>query len=178
MLLKKDFSTMGHVSNVFALVSGFATHLGYKGDKLKTLIGGAFFHDIGKVKIPEEILKKPGRLTQNEFNIIKRHTIFGYEILKSCNYEEYAKIALSHHKFLDNSGYPEGVLSNKLSEYSKIVQICDIYEALIGIRPYKPPYEPYNSMAIIKDEFVIPGKIDQELYFDFMNFLHKSKRLE
>ncbi len=173
--LKKDTSTSIHTINVQKLVSGFAHFIGMRGTKLKIFVDGSFFHDIGKIKIPDNILKKPGRLTDEEFEIMKKHTLFGYEILIENDLKKYSKMALEHHEFMDGSGYPNGIKGEDISEYAKIVQICDIFEALTGIRPYKKPFEIFNALELMKKEFVDKGKIDKELFEEFLNFLKINK---
>ncbi len=175
-VLKKDISTSVHISNVHTLSSGFAYHLGYKGKDLELIVTGSFFHDIGKIKVPDEILKKPGRLTQQEFEIIKRHTIWGYELLNKFSFKRYAPIALYHHEFLDGSGYPYGLKGENIPEEARIVQICDIYEALTGIRPYRNAEPPFSALSLIKEQFVVKNKLDKNLYKEFVLFLHKNKK--
>ncbi len=175
-VLKKDISTSVHISNVHTLSSGFAYHLGYKGKDLELIVTGSFFHDIGKVKVPDHILKKPRRLSPREFEIVKKHTLWGYEILNKFSFKRYADIALSHHEFLDGSGYPHGLKGEQIPEEARLVQICDIYEALTGIRPYRDAEPPFSALSLMKREFVEKEKIDIELYKEFVLFLHKNRK--
>jgi HD-GYP domain-containing protein (c-di-GMP phosphodiesterase class II) len=123
------------------------------------------------VKIDDKILKKPGILTEEEFAIIKKHTEYGYEILNNEGMKKYSSIALSHHEFIDGSGYPQGLKNDEINYYAKIVQICDIFEALTGIRPYKKPFDEFPALRIIRGEFVEVGKIDKKLFEEFVKFI-------
>ncbi len=173
--LKKDFTTALHVSNVSALVSGFAYHLGYRGDDFKRLSTAALMHDIGKTKVPDEILKKPGNLTKEEYEVIKKHTIWGGQILEKNGMRAYAPAALYHHECIDGSGYPRGLVGSRIPDDAKIVQICDVYEALVGLRPYRNPLDPFDALSLLRDEFVLKGKVDKALYKEFLSFLYKHK---
>ena len=173
--LKKDFTTSLHISNVGALVSGFALHLGYKGEDYKKLVISAFMHDVGKVKVPDEILKKPGKLTDEEYRIMKMHPTWGADILKSTGNIEHVPVALFHHECMDGSGYPSGLTGDRIPDEAKIVQICDIYEALTGIRPYRKPMDPYEALNLVRDQFLKKKKIDKDLYADFVIFLYRNR---
>lgn len=123
--------------SVLSIITGIS--LGYTKDKLKDLGMGAMLHDIGKVKLPLEILNKPSDLTLEEYEIVKKHTNIGYEMLKESDdisvYSRY--IALTHHEKFDGSGYPLGLKSKEIHEFSKIVSIADVYDAMTSDRVYK-----------------------------------------
>ena len=173
--LKKDFRTAVHITNVYSLVSGFAYHLGFRSPEFEKIVTGAFFHDTGKIKVPDEILKKPSILKPEEYEILKKHTIWGYEILKDYDLNDYAHIAYEHHELLDGSGYPRGLMKDEISLEAQIVQICDIYEALIGLRPYRNSSNPFSAMTIIRDEFVLRNKVDKNLFIEFVIYLYRHK---
>ena len=97
-------------------------------------------HDIGKVGIADDILLKPGRLTAEEFEIMKRHSMIGYDILKgsrSKTLQSGAEIALSHHEKFDGTGYPKGLAGHDIPIFSRIVAVADVFDALTSVRPYK-----------------------------------------
>jgi HD-GYP domain-containing protein (c-di-GMP phosphodiesterase class II) len=112
---------------------------------------GALLHDIGKLKIPEEILKKPSQLTVEEFEEIKKHTTYGYEILK--NFEnismESAFIALGHHERFDGSGYPLQLRGENIYQFARIVAVADVYDALTSDRVYRKKLKPHESVEYI-----------------------------
>ncbi len=174
-ILQKDFTTALHVSNVSALVSGFAYHLGMRGEELNHITSAALLHDIGKSRVPDSILKKPGKLTKEEFEIIKKHTIWGARILEENGLAKYSKAALYHHENSDGSGYPRGLPDIKIPEDAKIIKVCDVYEALTGIRPYRNSVDPFPALTIMQEEFVNVGKMNKELYRKFVNYLYKNR---
>jgi|GEM_PF-2154566 len=173
--LKKDLNTSIHVNNVQKLVAGFSSFIGIKAKSLSFIINSAFFHDIGKINIPDEILKKSGKLTDDEYKIIKKHTTFGYEILKKNNLPQEAEIAFTHHEFIDGSGYPNQLKGNEISTDSKIVQICDIYEALTGIRSYRNSLVNFTALELMIQDFFNRGKIEKNIFMDFLKFLNYNK---
>ncbi len=112
-----------------------------------TLSLAATLHDIGKVKVPIEILNKPGKLTDTEFSLIKKHAIFGYEILKDTIglNSRIPLVALQHHERSDGRGYPLGLKEDKVDYFSKIVAVADIFHAMSSKRPYHDPI-PFNEI--------------------------------
>ncbi len=134
-----DDYTYGHSVNVSILSIITAISLGYNKDKLIDLGIGALLHDIGKSKVCPDILNKPSRLNQSEYEQIKKHTIYGYEILyKLKNISPDAKIiALSHHERYDGNGYPHNLKGDQIHEFARIVSIADVYDALTNNRVYK-----------------------------------------
>jgi putative two-component system response regulator len=120
---------------------------------------GECSHDIGKIAISDAILNKPGKLNNEEFDIIKTHTTIGYETLQSIqhDYKENTFISLglqiskSHHERWDGSGYPEGLSKEKIPLAARIVSIIDVYDALISERPYKLPFSKEKSLLLIEE---------------------------
>ncbi|MGM0508336.1 MAG: HD-GYP domain-containing protein [Fusobacteriota bacterium] len=148
---KFDDYTYTHSVNVATISLMIGKELEISKDQLFKLGEGALLHDLGKIKVEEEILKKPGRLTEDEFEIIKKHPVYTYQILKEKkNIAEISKyIALQHHEKFDGMGYPLGLKSEKINYFAKIVAIADVYDALTSRRPYKDPMTPYKAMKII-----------------------------
>lgn len=134
-----DQYTFGHSVNVCVLSIITGLSMDYDQDKLKELAMGAMLHDIGKTRIPAEILNKPDALTDSEFEIIKKHTNYGYEMLKkSVELTTYASyIALTHHEKYNGEGYPLGLKGDGIHEFSRIVAIADVYDAITSDRAYK-----------------------------------------
>jgi len=127
---------------------------------LETLISSACMYDVGKISIPEVILNKPGRLTKEEFEFIKTHTLKGEYIIdkiasKTENNEEflqYAKLfAGNHHELWNGLGYPRGLGKTDIPLLGRIMAIIDVYDALISERPYKTPFSPEEASKIIMD---------------------------
>lgn len=134
-----DDYTFGHCVNVciLSLITGMC--LGYDRKKLIDLGTGAILHDIGKTLIPLQILNKPSRLEPTEYEEIKKHTVYGYEILKNVlnKKDTILDIVLSHHERFDGKGYPNGLVGEEIHEYSRIVAVADVYDALTSNRVYR-----------------------------------------
>ncbi len=124
----------------------------YSKEQLYQLAVGALLHDIGKVQVDEKIIMKPGRLTSNEFKEIKRHSTYGYQILKASDRFSLlsANIAYQHHEKLDGSGYPQGLKDEEINEFAKIVTVADIYDALVSDRIYKEKLMPYQALDVLE----------------------------
>lgn len=120
---------------------------------LNTLTLAGLFHDIGKIRIPNEILNKPEKLTDEEFNLIKAHPKLGYEILKNLSLDPHIKkAALMHHERCDGSGYPSGLEEDFIDEYAMIVGIADVYDAMTAARSYRAPLCPFQVISNFEDE--------------------------
>lgn len=139
-----DDYTFSHSVNVaiFSMMTGIT--LEYKSDDLRNLGVGALLHDIGKMRISDDVLKKPSSLTIDEYNEVKKHTVFGYEILKnSRNINTTAQlVALYHHERIDGSGYPYNLKGNEIPLPAKIVAVSDVFDALTTDRVYRHKMHP------------------------------------
>lgn len=148
-----DDQTFAHCLNV-ALISNVLAgwlHMAPEQVELATLCG--VLHDIGKLAIPESIVKKPDKLTDEEYNLIKTHTIEGYRILKDQDINVHIKnAALQHHERCDGSGYPLGWTSDQIDKYAKIVSIADVYDAMTASRVYRGPLCPFKVIEIFEEE--------------------------
>lgn len=134
-----DNYTFAHSANVCVLSAVTGISMGYDASKLKELCLGALLHDIGKTKIPNEILNKPGPLSPEEYDIIKNHARYGYELLKeNMEVSTYASyIALTHHEQYNGEGYPLGLKGNAIHEFTRIVSVADVYDAMTSNRVYR-----------------------------------------
>ncbi len=151
-LRTQDDYTFVHSVNVCVLSLMTGITLGYPREYLQLLGVGALLHDLGKVKIPEPILNKPARLTPDEYTIMQKHTIYGFElIIQSKDLgEEHALIALQHHESYDGTGYPLGISGKNFHELAQIVAIADKFDALTANRIYRkafPSHEAYEMCA-------------------------------
>jgi putative nucleotidyltransferase with HDIG domain len=151
-IISKDYTTAVHSVNVMALTLRFCLFCKMKERESKKLGLSALLHDVGKLKISNRILKAERRLTESEFELMKKHTTFGYEILKGCNLPEDINLcALSHHERADGSGYPNGAID--ITHEAEIIGFIDCYEALTcNDRPYRDAVTPFNALAHIKKE--------------------------
>lgn len=151
-----------HCVNVAALSALLGTWIGLEEYKLKSLIYTAILHDCGKVMVDKEILNKETRLSNEEFVSIKKHTNYGYNLVKNiAGLDKHISYGvLMHHERLDGSGYPLGVKSNGIHPFAKIVAIADIFDAINSNRGYKRKKMPFEAMQIVRDES--ETKIDYE----------------
>jgi len=164
---QKDAYLLEHSINVSILMSIFAKHLGIEKNIIEQLTTGALLHDIGKIKIPDEILNKPGRFTKAEFEIMKKHSLFSKEILEEAGLTGFAvDIAGMHHERLDGNGYPFAKKGDEISQYVRMASIVDVYDALTAERVYKAGMEPIKAFKILKDG--CPDSFDGELLTKFI----------
>jgi len=135
----RDPYTAGHQKRVAQLAHCIAQEIGLDMDRIDGLRMGATIHDIGKIHLPAEILSKPTRLTEMEFELIKSHCKVGYDILKDIVFPwPVADIAHQHHERLDGSGYPQGLKGDEICLEARIVAVADVVEAMSSHRPYRP----------------------------------------
>jgi PAS domain S-box-containing protein/putative nucleotidyltransferase with HDIG domain len=135
----RDPYTAGHQRNVTRLACLLAQKLGLSDDRIEGIRVAGFLHDIGKIIVPAEILNKPGKLSEYEFNLIKCHSQAGYDILKQIDFPwPVAQIVLQHHERLNGSGYPSGLTGPDILLEAKILAVADVVEAMAAFRPYRP----------------------------------------
>lgn len=133
-----DDYTYQHSVNVGVLSLMIGIDMNLDSHSLKQLGVGAMLHDIGKTMVPEDIIKKPSELTRDEYAEVKKHTYYGYEMLRQTDIsEEAAQIALYHHEKFDGSGYGKGLKSSKIPLFSRIVAVADVYDAMSNDRIYQ-----------------------------------------
>lgn len=131
-----DGDTLQHCERVKTLCMGIAYHMKFDQTKLRILFYAARFHDVGKSKIPLDILIKPGRLTQDEYEQMKLHSQYTYEMVHEHYGTEIANAAFEHHEHLDGSGYPRHLKGDEISLTARIISVADAYDAMVVTRPY------------------------------------------
>lgn len=147
-----DDSTFNHSLNVALICNILGKWLELKDDEIELLTLCGLFHDIGKLLIPENIIKKPGKLTPEEFAIIKTHSQKGYDLLKKKKLDLHIQYsALMHHEKCDGSGYPLGIIDNQIDWCAQIVTIADIYEAMTSKRVYRGALSPFAVINAFED---------------------------
>lgn len=168
-----DNTTYQHCMLVTGLAAEFARSLGLSAKDQERLTRGALLHDLGKAKIPLEILNKPGRLDPGELTVMRTHPGIGYELLREQGgYEpEILEVVLRHHELLDGSGYPDGLSGSQIGDLVRLITICDIYAALIERRPYKQPMLPTRAFEILQD---MNGKLEAALLRAFTRVAESS----
>jgi len=150
-LQEKDDYTHKHSIAVAVFSSLIGEWLRCEKDELELLSSAALLHDVGKAQLPAELLTKSGKLSPEEFELVKKHTVLGYEFIRRVPglSETHAIPALQHHERMDGSGYPHG-LTNETHRFSRIIAIADVFHAMLSRRPYKdaqPFYKVVKEMA-------------------------------
>ncbi|MCO1602183.1 HD-GYP domain-containing protein [Desulfosporosinus nitroreducens] len=149
-LKEHDYCTFVHAVNVAILSTIIARGLGYQGQRLRYLTMGAILHDIGKIKVPCEILNKPGLLSEKELIIIKRHPIEGEKMLHNTDVSPIILNSVRlHHERWSGNGYPDGLSGSRILLDAQIIAIADVYDALTADRPYRKALPPYHALEMI-----------------------------
>lgn len=156
MLPGEDDMTYAHCLNSALIAGVFGTWLNLSKEDIFLLIQCGFFYDIGKLKLPQDLLWKSGKLTDLEFTKLKTHTMLGFDMLKDRNMNEHVlKATLMHHERCDGSGYPSKLRSDKIDIYAKYIAIIDAYEAMTSARTYRLSLNPFQVIANFeKDGYV------------------------
>ncbi|WP_129407902.1 HD-GYP domain-containing protein [Marinitoga lauensis] len=159
----RDNYTHTHSKNVSNLSVKIGKELGFNDSFLEELEIAALLHDVGKIGIPDEILNKPSRLTDDEYKIIQSHTIIGAKLLSEIDFlsKNIPLGALEHHEKLDGTGYPYNKKDGEISLFGKILAVVDIYDALTAKRIYKEPWPKEKVLKILKED--CPKKFDCEI---------------
>ncbi len=165
----KDDYTFRHSLNVAVICGVIGKWLHFSEDKLRDVVLAGLLHDIGKTRIPVEILNKPAKLSTNEMSYMKQHPMLGYELVfGSKEIAAPVKMAiLQHHERLDGTGYPQGLLKNDISQEGKIVAVADTYDAMTAHRIYRSALTPFLVMEELLQEMF--GKLDAEICMLFIN---------
>ena len=140
-----------HSERVSAFCKRIGMELGISKEEIDLLELAGMYHDIGKISIPDAILNKPGKLTDEEYEIIKTHTLVGYQILKAADeYSGLAEYALSHHERWDGRGYPKGLKGTEIPLFSRVINVADSFEAMTADRPYRKGMSLEDAIKEIK----------------------------
>lgn len=159
-----DMYTFAHSVNVSMLSSLIGTLAGYDKEVISELALGGMLHDVGKLAVASRILNKHGRLTDEEFSIIRKHPQAGALRIRQLNIPDAAQLAImayQHHEKMNGTGYPEGRFGKEIHLYGRICAIADVYDALTSVRPYKKAYTPSVAYHIMTQ--CSPGQFDEEL---------------
>jgi putative nucleotidyltransferase with HDIG domain len=152
-LAEKDEYTEEHTRRVALRAVQVGEELGLSPGRLRELATGAIVHDIGKLAVPDSVLKKPSKLTAEEFVAVQRHSETGYRTLKELGFRESVRrLVLDHHERLDGSGYPRGLGGPAISIDARILAVCDVYDALISTRVYRDAFSHEQAMGILHEE--------------------------
>jgi putative nucleotidyltransferase with HDIG domain len=150
-LAEKDVSTEQHTRRVALLAVQLGERLGVPAGRLRALAIGALLHDIGKLSVPDAVLRKPGRLDDEEFAVIRKHPVWGDELAKQLGFPApVRRLVRSHHERLDGRGYPDG--NTTLDLDVRILTVCDVYDALVSDRVYRDAMAEQEAFAILDAE--------------------------
>jgi len=174
----KDPETANHIARVAHYSKLLANKYGLDETTQETIYYASPFHDIGKVGIKDNILLKPGKLDDDEFEIMKTHATIGYSILKDAQ-SKYLKmgasIALTHHEKYNGTGYPKGLSGNTIPIEGRIVAVADVFDALVSIRPYKKAWSFDDALDLLKKESGV--HFDPELIEIFIKNIDEIKSI-
>lgn len=158
----KDYYTYTHSVDVMVFSIALAVRLGYDQTEFLNVFGqGALLHDLGKSNIDPRILNSPGKLTENEWKVMREHPVFGCRILDSLGRTEHVvhDVVRHHHEKMNGKGYPDGLEGKRVSRYARMVAIADVFDALTTRRPYKDALSVDDAIALMQDE--MRGELDE-----------------
>jgi len=172
----RDPYTEGHCDRLSIYASNLGRHLKLDEESVTALKRGGVLHDLGKISIPDEVLKKGANLTPQEWEIMRQHPIIGENICKPLkSLRRVLPIIRSHHEHWNGSGYPDGLRGHDIPFLARILQVVDVYDALRTERPYKPALDHEESRRTMEDE-AQAGLWDRDLVQDFFNMLEQQRR--
>lgn len=177
-MIKKYPEVYRHSCSVRDLATNFAFFLGYSYQEAMKIRLGAYIHDVGKSFIDKEILLKQGKLTKEEFEVVKTHSHIGYEFLekeKMTLDKDLLAIVLQHHERVDGTGYPFGLKGKEIHPYAKLVSLCDVYDAITSTRSYKVAYS--SNYAFYAIEEGMGTQFDKQLAEQFLLFMKNNNDL-
>lgn len=162
-----DDATYTHCINVALTSNILAQWLKWSPEEIETATLSGLFHDIGKIAIPESIITKPAKLTDEEYAVVRTHPQKGYDILKNLDISSHIKnAALMHHERCDGTGYPQKLDGPKIDRYAKLVSIADVYDAMTSARYYRAPLCPFIAISLFEEEGF--QKYDAEMILCFL----------
>src|SRR5213082_2853035 len=173
----RDPYTEGHCERLAQNASNLGRHLGLDEEAIVALRRGGYLHDLGKIAVPDEILKKGSNLTPEEWEVMKRHPVTGENICRPLrSLRLVLPIIRNHHEHFNGSGYPDGLLGREIPLLARILQVVDVYDALRTARPYKPALTHEQAAITMHDE-ARDGLWDEELVLEFFNMLARQRQV-
>lgn len=175
----RDDETGAHIRRIGLFAGAVAEKAGWNRLEINAIHLSGCMHDLGKVGVPDAILLKPGKLTAEEFDVVKQHTMIGEHILGDTNIPLLhlaAEIALNHHEKWDGSGYPRGLAAEAIPQSARIVALCDVYDALVTHRVYRPALPEEEALTIMAKGK--GGHFDPGLYECFIAALPTLRQIQ
>ena len=173
----RDPYTEGHCERLSEHASALGKHLGLDADSIVALRRGGFLHDLGKIAVPDEILKKGSNLTPAEWEIMKQHPLTGENICRPLkSLRRVLPIIRNHHEHFDGSGYPDQLRGNEIPLLARILQVVDVYDALRTARPYKPALTHEQAVVTMTQE-ARAGLWDPDLVAEYFSLLRAQRRV-
>ena len=149
----RDAATEGHSVRVVKIAIQIGQAMGLAGRQLETLRRGGLLHDVGKIGIPDAVLRKPDKLSSEEWEIIYRHPVWGAEMLSHIDFlTEALPLVRHHHEAWDGSGYPDSLRGEEIPLLARIFMVADAYDAITSDRPYRQARSPEEALAVIREE--------------------------
>lgn len=169
-----DYYTHTHSINVSVYTLSLGSYLGIEGNDLEVLGMAAILHDLGKSKVDYEIINKNGKLTDEEFAQMKHHPAFGHEIALKLNITDERVLTgiRHHHEKIEGGGYPDNLRGDQISQFARIIGVCDVFDALSTKRSYKDPMSSFESLLLMKQQMV--GHLDMGMVDAFIRMLNKQ----
>ena len=150
---EKDAYTEEHIRRVALLAVEVGEELGLSPMRLRTLAIGALLHDVGKLAVPDAILKKPAALDEAEFDAVRRHCRIGERLVRQLGFAQgVCRLVVDHHERLDGSGYPRGLRADELDLDTRILAVCDVFDALISTGVYREAWSPDGALRLLRSE--------------------------
>lgn len=173
----KSKDTLTHCYNVVNYATSFARYIQCEKEDITKLHYAALLHDIGKIRIPNDILNKSEELTKEEYEIIKKHSYYGYDIVKYTGiFNEELELILHHHERVDGMGYPHKLNDNNINKLCKILSICDSFDAMVSKRTYKKSMTIKEAVQELMDN--VEKQFDKELVPLFVKFIEEHGLIE
>ena len=169
-----DYYTHTHSINVSIYTLSLGSYLGIEGKDLEVLGMAAILHDLGKSKIDYEIINKNGKLTDEEFAQMKNHPALGHEIALKLNISDERVLTgiRHHHEKIEGGGYPDNLSGDQISQFARIIGVCDVFDALSTKRSYKDPMSSFASLLLMKQQ--MHGHLDMSMVDAFIRMLNKQ----
>ena len=174
VLEARDQDTGDHCERLAKLSVGLGKRIGLDDEQITALRRGGYLHDLGKIGIPDEVLLKPGKLTGEEWAVMKRHVEIGVEICSPLrSLQPVLPLIRHHHERFDGSGYPDGLAGDEIPLLARVFQVVDIYDALTVDRCYRPAMTVDEAVAVVKEE-THKGFWDQNIVSEFLTMLDEG----